>query len=199
MMQRGMVAHDHTSFEFYPNLNAYVEITYISASAQPGTSGGPWVNGRGELVGIQLSIMGGPTSPMGVAMMAPLEALRELIEHREFVPVPCLGAAFEELWEHPPEITGQFPDGIEGLVLRLVQPQGALAQAGLKEWDLITAVDGQPVQRIYEMGRLLDAQESESVITLTVLSPHADEPRELEIPVQWLQLNWEPVEVGNKN
>ena len=173
---------------------------YVSGSAQPGTSGGPWLNSNGELVGIQLSIMSNHGTCVGVSMMAPLAALRELVEKREFVPIPTLGAAYEHMWEHPPEITGRYPAGSQGLVLRRVDETGTAAGAGLEDWDLIEAINGQPLQRPGDLAAVLAVQESDTSITLTVCSPGDDEPREVEVPMTWLQINWNtPVDDSSRN
>ena len=49
---------------------------------QGGTSGGPWINERGEFVGLQSGTLLVGDSPCGLAFMAPVDRFREVIENR---------------------------------------------------------------------------------------------------------------------
>ena len=52
-------------------------------TVQPGTSGGPWVNGNGELVGVQSGIMTINKSNSGLAFMGGLKHVKELVRTKK--------------------------------------------------------------------------------------------------------------------
>ena len=175
----GTIARAGTTFEFYDG--AFREIRHIAALAPMGTSGGPWVNTRGELVGVQSGgITIGPVH-QGIVFAAPWTAVRALLKNQRSIESATMNAAVEEIWGQSPEHINKLPKGARGLVARHVQPKGAAAQAGLKEWDLITAVDGKPVERTDILMRLIRAKRPGQSIQLRVTDRTGKNPRTLKV------------------
>ena len=139
----GTIARANTAFEFYDG--AFREIQHIAALAPMGTSGGPWVNARGELIGVQSAAMSISQNHQGIAYAAPWAAVRALLKNPRTVESATMNAAVEEIWGQSPEFIGKLPKGTRGLVVRHVQSKGTAAKAGLKEWDIITAINGKPI------------------------------------------------------
>ena len=146
LILRGSVASAETHFEYLPNLKTYVPVRYVSGMVPRGMSGGPWLNERGEVFGLQSGMLAHNDSMWGIAFVIPLESLDSfLADPKKARPAGDIGAAVEELWEHSGSKTARYgKDFKEGLLLTKVLIGGACWEAGLREGDLITAAAGRP-------------------------------------------------------
>ena len=175
----GTIARAGTAFEFYDG--AFREIRHIAAMAPMGTSGGPWVNTRGELIGVQSAGMAINRIHQGIAYVVPWFAVRALLKNQRTLESATMNAAVEEIWEQSPEFIAKLPKATRGLVARHVQPKGAAAKAGLAEWDLITAVDGKPVERTDNLMHRIRANRPGQSIQLRVTDRTGKNPRTLKV------------------
>jgi S1-C subfamily serine protease len=188
IMLRGMVARDETGFEYLGD--RYAEVFAVAASAQSGTSGGPWFNRRGELVGIQSGVMSTNGITVGVAFASPVPAIRRLIETRRTAATPTLGIAVEETWQQAREVLNRFPPQTEGLVVRVLRDDGPGARAGLKQWDVITQADGRKVRLPDELLRIVLSKKPQESLTLDVLGPDGTGTRRVTVTLGKLEVGW---------
>lgn len=179
VMISGTVARDRPTFEFYDG--AFREILHISAISPIGTSGGPWVNAAGELIGVQSAAMTINSAHQGIAYAAPLASLRRLLEKKETVHSTTMQTGVEELWGQEPKFIAQLPKGLRGLVVRQLRGNGAAAKAGLKEWDIIVAAEGKPVERTENLLRLIRSKQPGQSIKLRATDRTGKKPRNLTI------------------
>ena len=179
VMISGTVARNRPTFEFYDG--AFREILHISAISPIGTSGGPWVNASGELIGVQSAAMTINSAHQGIAYAAPLASLRRLLEKKETVQSATMQTGVEELWGQEPKFIAQLPKGLRGLVIRQLRANGVAAKAGLKEWDIIVAVEGKPVERTENLLRLIRSKQPGQSIKLRVTDRTGKKPRDLTI------------------
>ena len=175
----GNVARVGTTFEFYEG--AFREIRHIAAMAPMGSSGGPWVNSRGELIGVQSAAMTIKGAHLGVAYAAPWAAVRTLLKTGRDIESATMNAAVEEIWGQSPDFIAKLPKNARGLVARQVKPKGAAATAGLRELDLILTADGKPVQRSDNLLRHIRAKRPGQMIELRVTDREGKNPRTLKV------------------
>jgi putative serine protease PepD len=121
------------------------------ASINPGNSGGALVDCAGDLIGVNTAIATVPNASgeagggsVGIGFAIPVDVAMvvadELIEHGSYDP-PTLGV---EAVPVPPAVAQQF--GVpSGMYLRVVQPGGPADKAGLKTGDIVTSIDGRPM------------------------------------------------------
>ena len=99
----GRVARLAIGYEYFPSLGHYVPIQYVAAHTPSGTSGGPWLNASGRVVGIQIGAMQqaihGVQRPSGVSYMLPSDKMMALVDSRKSILRPTLGVGLEEVWE----------------------------------------------------------------------------------------------------
>ncbi|MBL9176148.1 MAG: serine protease [Verrucomicrobiales bacterium] len=171
VLQSGRIASERTAYEYYGDLHEYVEVMHVSGMMQGGTSGGPWLNGRGEVVGLQSGVMSMEGRPVGIAYLVPAEFLRVLLQTTQDVQTPSLGLGVDELWQQSGEFLRKLPEGTEGLVVAVLQGDGPAAKAGLRVQDVIVSVDGGKVIRIREFLRKIRAHRPGDTVTLGVLTP----------------------------
>ena len=175
----GTMARAGTTFEFYNG--AFREIQHIAALAPMGTSGGPWANTRGELVGVQSAAMSIKNVPQGIAFASPWAAVRTLLKNPRTVESATMNAAVEEIWGQSPGFIAKLPKGTRGLVARHVQSKGTAAAAGLKEWDIITAINGKPIERTDNLMHRIRAKRPGQSIQLRVTDRIGKNPRTLTV------------------
>lgn len=190
MLQRGMVSLPENGYEYYGNHHLYVSVRYVSVTIQHGTSGGPWLNAQGQLVGVQSGSLLDNGAMAGVAFMGPLPAARGLLNRQHSASTPSLGLAVEELWQHGEEQLKRFPPNTEGLVARAIRDDGPAARAGFHEWDLIQAVDDRPVQRVHELLDYVRSKRPGDSVRLKILAPDGAGQREQDVTLGELEVGW---------
>ncbi len=169
VMLDGRVARNGTTYEFLPDQRTYVEAIHVSGFSPRGTSGGAWFDEHGHVIGLQSGMMIDGGSQVGVVFVIPVEPIQFLLNTKADVQTPTLGAAVEELWEQPWDFLKKYPPRTEGLVVRALDPQGALARAGLKDGDVIVTADDKPARLRDDFIRLLRSRRVGDEMKLGVL------------------------------
>lgn len=135
---------------------AGTEMTLIQTSAvlNSGSSGGALVNERGQVVGITVAKVSGPTAAEepqaeGLGFAIPISAARPFINRildtgeswRPAIGIMC------KAWEE---------NGVKGIRVESVTPDGPAEKAGLQVKDLIVTANGQAVNTVYGFKRVLN-------------------------------------------
>ncbi len=181
LLVRGAVARNDTALQYCPSFSDYTEIVHIAASAAPGMSGGPWVDARGAVVGVQSQIITVGKTVHGIAMAAPVVAVRELLRRRETILTPTIGAAMDETWQLDKGYLKTLPPRTEGPVVMKMAPEGPAAKAGLKEKEVIVKADGKPVPTVPDLLKILHAKKPGDPVVLTILTPDGGGEREATV------------------
>ena len=190
VLQEGTLSRKTTAFEYLADQNAYVEMVHVGATLQRGTSGGPWVNNDGQLVGIQSGVMSVDDVPVGMAFMIPLEPIKKFLDSRKTAQTPTLGIGVEELWQQTPDFVARFPQGTQGLVVKLTAPNSASRNAGLKRQDLIVKVDDRPTAEVVDLLRYVRSKKAGQPVTLTVELPGGAGQKQVVVPLSVLEIAW---------
>jgi serine protease Do len=132
-----------------PEVDRPMVYVQTDAPINPGNSGGPLIDRNGNLVGINTFIYssGGGSEGLGFAIPEPLvrAVYHELKEHG-VVPNVTIGA-------HAQSITPAMASGLKlpqdwGVILSDADPNGPAAAAGLRARDIVTTIDGLPVDSL---------------------------------------------------
>jgi serine protease DegS len=132
-------------------LNTYEDYIQTDAIIHMGNSGGALIDTRGRLLGINTLIYtantsgtSGATTGIGISLAIPVDlamfVMRDLIDYGEVIR-GWLGVSVEPL--------GGVPGGARGyhaLVVVAVAGGGPADRAGMQVGDIITHIDGEPVQ-----------------------------------------------------
>ena len=126
--------------------DSLVPFIQTDVAVNPGNSGGPLFNARGEVVGINSQIYSRSGGYQGVSFAIPIELAANIkdqivahgkVEHARLgVSVQEVNQAFADSFKLPKP---------EGALVSKVEPGSAADKAGLKSGDVIVRVDGQPV------------------------------------------------------
>ena len=155
------------------------------ASLNPGNSGGPLLNSRGEVIGINTSIEANTAfsniDPKGIGFAIPINTAKDLMTRfpdNEIVKRPWLGISGTALSPTLAEILGI--DATEGVYVMTVSPGSPAEEAGLiaggidsiqghgAGGDIIKAIDGVEVTSIHQMVDYFNSLDPGDSVTLTV-------------------------------
>jgi Do/DeqQ family serine protease len=135
--------------------NTYIQnFIQTDAAINPGNSGGALINARGELIGMNTMILtaggasfGGEAGNIGIGFAVPSNMAKQVMDQimkggkvsRGYIGV-TLGALSPELAQ---SLGVKDP---HGATINDVTPQGPGDKAGLKQYDVVTAIDGKKVE-----------------------------------------------------
>ena len=147
------------------NVRVVDNVIQTDAALNPGNSGGALADGRGRVVGINTAVAG-----VGLGLAVPINAgTRQIIgalmrDGRFRRAYLGIGGQQRAL---PPRLTREL--GRTGCVEVAEVVEGAPAAiAGVRPGDLIVAVDGEPVETMAELQRLLAGERIGASVTFTV-------------------------------
>lgn len=131
----------------------YDDFLQTDASINPGNSGGPLLNMAGEVVGINTAII---ASGQGIGFAIPINMARGIIDqlkaHGEVVR-GWLGVHIQDLTEELAEYYGA-KNRKGALVLRVIEGDPA-DEAGIRDKDIITEVNGKPIESVRDLTRII--------------------------------------------
>jgi len=131
---------------------SYEDFLQTDAAINHGNSGGPLVNMRGEVIGINTAIISRTGVNEGIGLAVPANMARRIMEQlvrTGKVVRGYLGVTIQDVGEDLAESFG-LP-GTDGVLVTEVVEDGPAAKAGLKAEDFITAVNGKAVANVNEL------------------------------------------------
>jgi serine protease Do len=173
---------------------SYEDFIQTDAPINRGNSGGPLVNTRGELIGINSQILSPSGGNIGIGFSIPANMARhvmtQLIEHGE-VRRGRLGVTIQAI---TPELASAMNlSGTNGALVSSVDAKSPAESAGIKRGDVITAVNGETVKdsnmlrnKIAELGPGAEAKLTilrdgkERVVTATLEELPSDSSRSVD-------------------
>ncbi|WRU96488.1 trypsin-like peptidase domain-containing protein [Priestia filamentosa] len=135
------------------------EVIQTDASINPGNSGGALINIDGQVIGINSSKIA-QDEVEGIGFAIPMNVAKPIIEDLEQdgkVDRPTLGVRIADLSQVNPvgrTETLKLPDSVqEGVVIIEVEGSSLAEKAGLKQYDVITKVNGDKISSDAELRR----------------------------------------------
>lgn len=158
----GLLGGDYTISDFIQT----------DAAINPGNSGGPLINTRGEVIGINSAIASRTGFYSGYGFAIPIslarDVMQDLITHGR-VRAPVLGVSIDEVRPEDAEVAGSAR--IAGAFVKGFSPSdGSPAEkAGIEPGDVIVAIEGQPVDRVSTLQRIVRTREPGQSVAVDVL------------------------------
>ncbi len=151
------------------------EVIQTDAAINPGNSGGPLLDSAGRLIGVNTAIYSPSGAYAGIGFAVPVEEVNrvipELIRHGRLIK-PGIGATLVD-----ERVARQL--GIDGILIRDVEPGGPAEQAGLQPTrqhlgeivlgDIIVEVAGNRVDTYDEIRTILESYRVGDTIELTCI------------------------------
>jgi serine protease Do len=156
------------------------DLVQIDAPINRGDSGGPSLNTRGDVIGVNSMILSPSGGSVGVAFAIPADTVKAVIPQLKDKGAVTRGWMGAEVQSVTPEIAESIgANNLRGAIVVGVQASGPAAQAGLKGGDVITSVGGEPVKSANEVTKKVHAAAPGSSIELSVV--RNDKPNSLTV------------------
>ena len=159
-------------------------IIQTDAALNPGNSGGPLVNSRGEVIGVNTAVIL-PAQGICFAIAsntAELVAAWLIKEGR--IRRSWVGVAGQSAPIHPRVVRYHRLPVSEGVLVIGVEPESPAVKAGLREGDIIIAFKNQPIAGIDQFQRCLGATEIGVTSPITVVR-HTEKLELSVTPEEW--------------
>jgi S1-C subfamily serine protease len=193
-----------------PNNNPIEDAIQTDAAVNPGNSGGPLLNSRGEVIGITTLIANnGADQSSGIGFAIPVNTAKAVIaDFAKYGRVrrPSLDIASLAIGPDIAEQIGLSAD--YGVLIQRVLPGGAAEKAGLhggteragylgnmpvmSGGDLIIAMDGQEIANTQDLAAVLNSHQADDVVTLTVFRGR----RKMDFKVKLSDATEQPGHIG---
>jgi serine protease Do len=168
------------------NIEAYEDFIQTDAAINPGNSGGALINTKGELIGINTAILSRSGGNQGIGFAVPVNMARNVMEQiikSGKVVRGYMGAGIQDV---TPDLAKGF--GLKqtaGVAITQVEPNSPAEKAGLRAGDVVTALNGQPVNSANELRLRVSQTPPGTTVKLKVVR---EDGSESELPVTLAQL-----------
>src|SRR5580698_3992153 len=152
------------------------------AAINPGNSGGPLVNAHGQLIGINTFLISDTGNFSGAGFAIPTQTVHPVVDSLIKNGVVHHGYLGVGLNDVTPENAKFFNlTGNTGALIASVTPNSPASRAGLKEGDVVTAVNGQPVESGSDLQVIVSEDAPGSKIDLDVVRNGQSEKMNLTV------------------
>lgn len=148
----------------------YVPFIQTDVAVNPGNSGGPLFNMKGEVVGINSQIFSTSGGFMGLSFAIPsnlaMQIKDQLVKNGK-VTRGRIGVVIQSVTQDLAESFGMKTP--KGAIVSQVEKDGPAAKAGLQEGDIITAVNGKDIDDSVDMPVIIGSMAPGSTAKLSVI------------------------------
>jgi len=167
-----------------------VPFIQTDVAVNPGNSGGPLLNLRGEVVGINTAIISeGRPGNVGVGFAMPINVVRELLPQLRAGKI-TRGRIGVGIGPIPADAVDEF--GLKdrnGAVVLNVAPGGAAAKAGIEPGDVVIAYNGKVIRNRDELVAMVTATRPGTTVPVRIVRDRQE--RNLNVTVEELDLDAE--------
>lgn len=156
--------------------NGVESFIQTDAAINPGNSGGALVNTRGELIGINAMLYSQTGSFSGYGFAIPTSIMNKVVaDLKQYGTVQraLIGIQGQDVKNYVDAKKDKGEDvdlgTMEGIYVAKVTEESAAEEAGMKEGDVITAIDGKPVGKMAELQEVLAKKRPGDKVTVTYL------------------------------
>lgn len=153
----------------------YVPFIQTDVAVNPGNSGGPLFNMKGEVVGINSQIFSTSGGFMGLSFAIPsnlaMQIKDQLVKNGK-VTRGRIGVVIQSVTQELAESFGMKAP--KGAIVSQVEKDGPAAKAGLQEGDIITAVNGKAIDDSVDMPVIIGSMAPGSIAKLSIIRNNKD-------------------------
>ena len=148
----------------------YVPFIQTDVAINRGNSGGPLIDTRGQVVGINSQIFSNSGGYMGVSFAIPIDVAMNAVQQLKAtgkVTRGQLGIEMQSMGRDDARALN-LPDDRGAMVKRVV-PGGPAAKAGIEALDVIRSVNGQPIYEYSDLPPIIGAMAPGTKVTIELL------------------------------
>jgi len=163
----------------------YLPLIQSDVAVNPGNSGGPLINMRGEVIGINSQIATLSGAYNGISFAVPIDEVMRVadqIKKTGKVTRGRLGVQISEVTRDVAESLGM--GRARGAEVAMVEPGGPAEKAGIKVGDIILKFNGKDIEKSSDLPRQVGASAVGSRATVTVFRRGS----QLDLPVTIVEL-----------
>jgi serine protease Do len=142
----GIVSAKHRGGVNPGGSGTYDDFIQTDAAINPGNSGGPLFNLKGEVVGINTAIVS-PQIGQGIGFAVPINMAKSLLPQLQAKGKVTRGYLGLQVSDLSPDLRQAFglAAGTKGALVQQVVPKAPAAKAGVQPGDLVTTLNGAPL------------------------------------------------------
>jgi len=148
-----------------------VPFIQTDVAVNPGNSGGPLINIRGEAVGINSQILSPVGSFVGISFAIPIDEAMRIADQLKATGRVVRGYLGIQPIDVPRELAEEYglnKGKAKGAFVRQVVPGAPADKAGIQPGDVVLSVNGKAVDGAVELRRTLGALKPGSVVSLQI-------------------------------
>ena len=164
----------------------YVPFIQSDVAVNPGSSGGPLFNLRGEVVGINSQIYSSTGGYMGLSFAIPIKLAIQVVEQLKATGEVTRGWLGILLQSVNNDLAEAFKlDRPRGALVAQILPDSPAASAGFKPGDIILRYGGEPVEDSSQLPRMIGVTPVGKTIAMSIL--RNGEPLEIKATIARLE------------
>jgi S1-C subfamily serine protease len=161
-------------------------IIQTDAALNPGNSGGPLMNSRGEVIGVNTAVIL-PAQGICFAIASnTVELVAAWLIKEGRIRRSWIGVAGQNVPIHTRVVRFHHLPVSEGVLIVGIEPHSPGAEAGLREGDILVAFKDEPVASIDQLQRKLVAAEI-GVKSLVTILRHTEKLERVITPAEWVR------------
>ncbi|MBU1702220.1 MAG: DegQ family serine endoprotease [Candidatus Eisenbacteria bacterium] len=151
-------------------LASYEDFIQTDAAINPGNSGGAMINLDGQVIGINTAIASRNGGYQGIGFAIPINMARQVMDS-----ILTHGRVIRgQLGVYIQEITREMSEALElgtlkGALVSQVNENGPADKAGIRERDVIIALDGKPVENMQDLRFRIAGLPPDTRVAVTIL------------------------------
>ena len=164
----------------------FLKLIQSDVAVNPGNSGGPLINMRGEVIGINSQIYSLSGGYIGISFAVPIDEVMRIADQLRKSGKVTRGRLGVEIGEVSKEVAESLGLGLaRGVEVARVEAGGPAEKGGIKVGDIILKFNGQTVERSGDLPRLVASAPVGSRASVTVWRKGAQQ----EVPVTIVALD----------
>jgi len=148
----------------------YPDLIQTDAAINSGNSGGPLVNARGEVIGINTAIVAGGFTGgnVGIGFAIPINRVKTVVQ--QLIEKGAYRRGYLGVWFSgiPADMKDEL-QATQGILIRSVEQGTPAEKAGIEAGDVVVEVDGTPVRDESQFREMIADKSPDTPVTLKIL------------------------------
>lgn len=147
----------------------YLPLIQTDVAVNPGNSGGPLINMRGEVIGINSQIYSRSGGYMGISFAIPIDEAMRVVEQLKSSGTVSRGRLGVEMGDLSKEVAESLGlEKLQGALVARVEAGAPAEKAGIQEGDVILKFNGIAIDKRSDLPRIVGATKPGSKVTIGV-------------------------------